>query len=122
MRKVLIAILLVAVVAPQCLAAELPDAPSATAQAVRAQATKFANSQKNATIVLKDGSKVSGTVVRADETGFVVSESKTGQARTFAYGDVTQVKRKGLHPAAKVAIAAGGVILGGMIILASQMD
>ncbi len=121
MRNLVIAVLIAAFITPVCIGGELPDAPSASTP-VQTQAHKFAASQKNANVVLKDGSKLSGKVLQANETNLVLSDSKTGQSRTLAYQDVTEVKRKGMHPAAKAGIVAGGVILGAAIAIASQMD
>ncbi len=121
MRKLIIAALIAALITPICMAGELPDAPS-TNSPIQVQAHKFAASQKNAAVLLKDGTKLSGTVLKANETDFLLSENKTGQSRTLAYQDVKQIKRKGMHPAAKVAIVAGAAILGTAILIASQMD
>ncbi len=122
MRRIIVMFLVGALFASEYVAAELPEGPSATSQAIHTQATKFATSQKSATAELNDGSKVSGIVLSADENRFVVRESKTGKDRTLAYDQVTRLKRKGLHPAVKAALIVGAALLGGAIVVASRMD
>jgi hypothetical protein len=66
--------------------------------------------QKHHTVVVKfpgKRKKIEGTVAGADEESFVVVDRKTGESVRLAYTDVRQVKKKGLHPAAKAGIGIG---------------
>lgn len=113
--------LIAALIAPSCVAADLPDAPSQVKQnqqdqQILAQAQKYFHTQQAAKVLLKDGSRVAGTITNVTEQELVVRDSKTAQDHTFRLADVQAVKGKGLHPAIKVGIVAGAVF-GGLMVL-----
>ena len=69
------------------------------------------------TVKLQDGSKLKGYISQAGEDSFTLTDSKTGQTRTLAYGDVTQVKKQGgLSLVAKIGIALG-IAVGALALL-----
>jgi hypothetical protein len=49
----------------------------------------------SASIRLKDGARLSGSVGAAGEDTFTMTDSKAGQPRTVAYADVARVKKAG---------------------------
>jgi hypothetical protein len=50
--------------------------------------------------------KFSGKVSDISDTGFVVTDGKSGTTKKLAYGDVQQVKQKGLSKGAKILIVS----------------
>jgi sRNA-binding regulator protein Hfq len=46
-------------------------------------------------VKLQNGSKLKGYITQAGEDSFTLTDSKTKQATTLAYRDVTQVKKQG---------------------------
>ena len=65
----------------------------------------------NCRVRMKDGTSLQGQITHSDSESFTVA-GKSG-SRTVAYADVAEVKKKGMHPAAKVAI---GVIAVGVLL------
>lgn len=59
-------------------------------------------------VKLQNGSKLKGYITQADEDSFTLTDSKTKQATTLAYRDVTQVKKQGgLSVVTMVGIGVG---------------
>ena len=59
-------------------------------------------------VKLKDQSKLKGYITQAGSDSFTVTDAKTGQVRTLAYADVTEVKKGGgMSMAAKIGIGVG---------------
>jgi hypothetical protein len=82
-----------------------------------AVAKRGTGSRAKVTIKLKDKTKLSGYINQAGSDSFTVSDSKTGQSRTLAYADVSEVKKPGgLSLAAKIGIGVG-VAVGALAIL-----
>lgn len=48
-----------------------------------------------------------GKVSEISETGFALSDQKSGKVTTLAYADVVEMKQKGLSKGAKIAIGIG---------------
>jgi len=72
------------------------------------------------TVKLRDRSEVKGYVTQMRDHSFSVLDQKSKQDKTISYSEVTDVKGKGLHIAAKIAIGAGvgaailvGIVVGG---------
>lgn len=60
------------------------------------------------TVKLKDNTKLKGFISQSGSDSFTVTDSKTGQTRTLAYADVTEVKKQGgLSLGAKIGIGVG---------------
>lgn len=75
-------------------------------------------------IKLKDGKKIKGYIVEANENQFVVMDSKTGQAVPVAYPQVGQAKGNNLSTGVKILLYAGiavAIILVVTIIAGSQL-
>ena len=59
-------------------------------------------------VKLKDKTKVKGYISQSGNDSFTVTDSKTGQVRTLAYSDVSEVKKSGgMSLAAKIGIGVG---------------
>ena len=67
------------------------------------------NPKSKAVLTMKDGRKVKGSIARVTEETFVITESGTKQMTTFAYRDVTDVKRARTLNMTKLAIGAAVV-------------
>ena len=68
-------------------------------------------------VKLRDGSKLKGYISQAGEDSFTLADSRSGQTRTVAYVDVSEVKKPGgLSLAAKIGIGVG-IGIGGLAIL-----
>jgi hypothetical protein len=66
-------------------------------------------------VKLRDGTKLSGYITEADESSFVVVDSKTGAHTTIPYPQVKQVKRNNLSSGAWFAIGVGVIV--GVVVL-----
>ena len=62
--------------------------------------------------------KFSGKVSDISDTGFVVTDQKTGKIQKLAYEDVREVHQKGLSKGAKIALGVVGGIVVAVAILA----
>jgi phage tail sheath gpL-like len=84
----------------------------AAAEKVKAAVAKRGTGPKaKVTVKLKDKTKLKGYISNAGGDSFTLSETKTGQARTFAYSDVAEVKKQGgMSLAAKIGIGVGAGI------------
>ena len=84
----------------------------AAAEKVKAAVAKRGTGPKaKVTVKLKDKTKLKGYISNAGGDSFTLSETKTGQARTFAYTDVAEVKKQGgMSLAAKIGIGVGAGI------------
>ena len=69
------------------------------------------------TLKLKDGKKLKGYIVQANESNFVVMEEKTATPTEVPYPQAKQVKGNNLSTGAKIAIGVG--ILLGVIAIAA---
>ena len=76
---------------------------------VKAEVTKRGTGPKaKVTVKLKDRTKLKGYISNASADSFTLSDSETGQVRTLAYSDVSEVKKQGgLSLAAKIGIGVG---------------
>jgi hypothetical protein len=84
----------------------------AAAEKVKAAVAKRGTGPKaKVTVKLKDKTKLKGYISNASGDSFTLSEKKTGQAKTFAYTDVAEVKKQGgMSLAAKIGIGVGAGI------------
>jgi hypothetical protein len=69
-------------------------------------------------VKLRDKTRLAGYIDRASEGIFVVANVKTGESRSVAYADVTQVKGHNLSTGAKIAIGIGIGVGIALIVLA----
>ena len=60
---------------------------------------------------LRDGTRLEGYILAADESSFTVVERKTGTATVVPYPHVGQVKGNNLSTGAKIAIGVGVAVL-----------
>jgi hypothetical protein len=69
------------------------------------------------TVKLKDQTKLKGYISQSGNDSFSVTDSRTGQVRSLAYTDVTEVKKQGgMSLAAKIGIGVG-IAVGALAIL-----
>lgn len=69
-----------------------------------------------------NGTKVKGFISQAGDDSFTLTDSKTKQTSTLAYGDVTQVKGAGLSKGAKILIGVGVGVAVTAVVLAVAVD
>ena len=58
-------------------------------------------------VMRTNGSQVKGYISKLDESSFAVTDKKTGQTTTIAYGEVQKIQGPGLSTGEKVAIGVG---------------
>ena len=80
----------------------------ATEKVKAAVAKRGTGPKAKVTVKLKDKTRLKGYITNASGDSFTLSDSKTGQTRTLAYSDVTEVKKQGgMSLAAKIGIGVG---------------
>ena len=81
----------------------------AASDKVKAEVAKRGTGPKaKVTVKLKDRTKLKGYISNASADSFTLSDSETGQLRTLAYSDVSEVKKQGgMSLAAKIGIGLG---------------
>jgi len=125
-----IALGLVAVFLSGSIAAQdQPQSASQTVANMQQVLNKAREKDKAVKVILnkkiENQTKVSGKVSEISDSGFVVTNEKTGTTKRLAYEDVRQIKRKGLSKAAKILIVSGvvvGTVVGVGVALACHSD
>ena len=79
-----------------------------TMQEVKGTIRQIVEKRVSCKVRLKDGTFLQGKIGESRDENFTIAGKR--EARTVAYADVAEVKKKELHPAAKVAIGFGIVI------------
>lgn len=91
------------------------------AEKVKAEVAKLGTgTDAKIKVKLKDGTKIKGYIMEADENQFVVMNSKTGQAVPVAYPQVGQAKGNNLSTGAIFLIGAVGLIVVLLILLGNS--
>ena len=76
---------------------------------------------KRVEVKMLDGTKRKGYISQADEDSFTLIDSKTDQAVSLAYGDVTQVKKAGPKGDTIALWIIGGAAAVGAVVLGSLL-
>jgi len=79
-----------------------------TVQQVKDKVRQMEERRVNCKVKMKDGTLLQGRIVQSSNESFTVT-GRDGP-RTVSYADVAEVHKKGLHPAAGVAIVVGVVV------------
>ncbi len=93
------------------------SAQQMSVQEAKAQARKIEARGATGKIKMRDGTILQGKLRQSGEEGLTVLTKHGPQ--TVNYADVAEVKKKGMHPAVKVAIGVGiacGALLGVMLV------
>jgi hypothetical protein len=112
-----ISLVLVAVLVHGSIAAQdQPQSPPQTVAKMQQGLHKAQEKDKAVKVTLKkkidNQKKFSGKVSDISDTGFVVTDQKTGTTKTLAFEDVQQVNQKGMSKGTKIALGvAGGVVV-----------
>jgi sRNA-binding regulator protein Hfq len=61
-------------------------------------------------IKLRNGSEMKGRITQSNDTGFTLSDEKTGNSSNIAYADVVNVEGRGMSKKKKTLIAVGVVV------------
>jgi hypothetical protein len=104
-----ISLVLVAVLVHGSIAAQdQPQSPQQTVAKMQQVLRKAQEKDKTVKVTLKkkidNQEKFSGKVSDISDTGFVVTDQKTGKIQKLAYEDVRQVNQKGMSKGSKIAI------------------
>jgi hypothetical protein len=120
---VLVAVLLHGSVAAQ----DQPQSPPQTAANMQQVLHKAQEKDKTVKVTLKkkidNQKKFSGKVSDISDTGFAVTDQKTGKIQKVAYEDVREVHQKGLPTGVKIALGVGvpaAIVLGVLYFIASR--
>jgi 1,4-dihydroxy-2-naphthoyl-CoA synthase len=110
-------------------AQDQPQSASQTVANMQQVLNKAREKDKAVKVILNkkidNQTKFSGKVSEISDSGFVVTNEKTGTTKRLAYEDVRQIKRKGLSKAAKILIVSGvvvGTVVGVGVALACHSD
>ena len=80
-------------------------------------AKRVAHKKTRVKIKLRDGGEVKGNIDQANDTGFTLTEDKTGKRLDLSYNSVEKVSGRGMSTLTKVGIAVGvGVIVVGIFV------
>jgi hypothetical protein len=112
------AVLLSAAFGLEAARAQTGKEPTHVGQARSAVSKVGVGEKARVEVRLRDNTKLKGYVSEAGADSFTVRDSKTGAARSVAYADVTEVKRRGggLSTTTK-ALIWGGIAAGAVITL-----
>ena len=113
-----ISLVLVAVLLHGSIAAQTPpQSPPQTVARMQQVVHKAQEKDKAVKVTLKEKSdnqrKFSGKVSEISDSGFTLTDQKTGKTMKMGYADVQQVSQKGMSKAAKIAI---GVVAGVVVV------
>jgi 1,4-dihydroxy-2-naphthoyl-CoA synthase len=110
-------------------AQDQPQSPPQTVANMQQVLNKAREKDKAVKVILNkkidNQTKFSGKVSEISDSGFVVTNEKTGTTKRLAYEDVRQIKRQGLSRAAKILIVSGvvvGTVVGVGVALACHSD
>lgn len=121
-------LVIVALLLPSTMAAQAQSQPPQQTPAQMQQVLQNAQQKNKAVKVtlkqkIENHRKFSGGVSDISDTGFTLTDRKTGRAMKLTYADVDKVKRKGMSKGAKIAIGVtAGALLAGFIVLESVTD
>ena len=124
-----VSVLLVAVLVHGSIASQdQPLSPQRTVAKMQQVLRKAQEKDKAVEVILNkkidNQKKFSGKVSDISDTGFVVTDQKTGKIQKLAYEDVRQVNQKGMSKGSKVAIGiavgAAAFIAVGLVVCYAQ--
>ena len=96
-----------------------PKDPVPQAEKIKMKVAKMGTGEKaKAKIKLRSGEKLKGYISSAGENDFMITDKKTGQAKTIAYSDVDEIKKPGLSQGMKIALIVGIAVVATAAILA----
>jgi len=109
--RMISAVLVAALLHGSLIAQELPQSSRQTTAEMQEVLRKAQRKDKAIRVILNrkidTQQKLTGNVSNISDTGFVITDQKTGTATTLAYSDVREVRQKGLPKAAQVGIVVG---------------
>ena len=117
-----VSVLLVAVLVHGSIASQdQPLSPQRTVAKMQQVLRKAQEKDKAVEVILNkkidNQKKVIGKVSDISDTGFVLTDQKTGTTKQLAYADVREVRQKGLSRGAKIALGVvGGVVVAFVVV------
>ncbi len=122
-----ISLVLVAVLVQGSIAAQ--DQPQSSTQTVAKMQQVLHKAQEKDKAVkvilnkkIDNRKKFSGKVSDVSDTGFVVTDQKTGTTKTLAYTDVREVHQKGMSKGWKIALGVIAGVIIAAVIFGEQVD
>jgi hypothetical protein len=104
--------------AAQCFAESREEKQARHTEKVRQGILKLGSGESARLVIkMRDKTKLAGFVREAGQDSFVLTDMKTGESRSVAYADVTQVKGQNLSTGTKVLIGVGIAVAVLIIIL-----
>lgn len=122
MLSKMVSVVLVALLLHGSIAAQTqPQSPSQPLTKMQQVLHKAQDKDKAVKVTLNkkidNQSKFTGKVSEISDTGFVLTDQKTGKPMTLAYADVQQVNQKGMSKGAKIAIVVvAGIVIAAIIV------
>jgi hypothetical protein len=100
---------------------------SSLGQQTRADVRKFGiGKEAKVEVKLQDKSKLKGFISAVEDDSFTITNAKTGETRTFAYAEVTQVRKQSSGLSSKtwliIAGAAAAAIIAGVVVKPALCD
>ena len=72
---------------------------------------RLTKKEERVKVKLRDGSQVKGRITQTNDTGFTLTDEKTGSRTDLAYADVLNVEGRGMSKTKKIGIGVGiGVV------------
>jgi hypothetical protein len=72
---------------------------------------RLSKKEERVKVKLRNGSQVKGRITQTSDTGFTLTDEKTGSRIDLAYADVLDVEGRGMSKTKKIAIGVGiGVV------------
>lgn len=68
---------------------------------------RLSKKEERVKVKLRNGSQVKGRITQTSDTGFTLTDEKTGSRTDLAYADVLDVEGRGMSKTKKVAIGVG---------------
>ena len=103
-----ISLVLVAVLLHSSIAAQTSSSPTQSVAKMQQVLRKAQEKDKAVKVILNkkidNQKKIIGKVSDISDTGFVLTDQKTGTTKQLAYEDVRQVNQKGMSKGSKIAI------------------
>ena len=83
------------------------SAPAAETKFKTEVVDRFNKKEERVKVKLRNGSEVKGRITQTNDSGFSLTDEKTGSRTDIAYTDVLNVEGRGMSKTKKVAIGVG---------------
>jgi len=84
-----------------------PSAPAAETKFKTEVVNRFNKKEVRVKVKLRNGSEVKGRITQTNDSGFSLTDEKTGSRTDIAYTDVLNVEGRGMSKTKKIAMGIG---------------